>query len=225
MKNYSNKELVNLTRQIVSGKLAGAITHKAKNILMPLTGYVELIEKGVSLDKQKGYFKKIDNSGRSIQLLLKRFLRFSRPSQERIEEEINLLELIDEIISLFENYMAISKVTLEKDTGSGRTRVTGIHGDISLIIASILLNAIESSPKSGRIKLCAEVIDNKTNISIEDDGGAVGEEIKDKIFEPFFSMKKGSLGIGLTASLFLAKEMGGDLILKDKNKFVISLPC
>ncbi len=215
IKQYSKEKLVTLTRQIVSGKLAGTITHKAKNILMPITGYVELIEGGVSSEKQKKYFEKIEGSGKSLQLLLKSFLRFSRAS----EEEIDLSGLIEEILSLFKDHIAISKVTLKKEIAPGAGNVRGVYGDVSLILASVLLNAIEASPQGGSIRLFAEGL----NISIDDDGPGVSEETKNKIFEPFFTTKQGSLGIGLTASLFLAGGMGGDLVLEGKNKFIVSL--
>ena len=231
MKNYSNDELVALTRQIVSGKLAATITHKAKNILMPITGYVELIEGGVSSEKQKKYFEKIERSGKHLQLLLKSFLRFSRASKEGVPlaggrgwqglEEIDLSGLIEEIVSLFEDHIAISKVTLEKEieAGGGGGKVCGVYGDISLILASVLLNAIEASPQGGSIRLVGEGL----SISIDDDGPGVSEETKNKIFEPFFTTRQGGLGIGLTTSLFLARGMGGDLVLEGKNKFIVSL--
>jgi len=234
-KKYSNDELVTLTRQIVSGKLASTIIHKAKNILMPITGYVELIEGGVSSEKQKKYFEKIENSGKKLQSLLKSFLRFSRASEERVTpaggsgghglKEIDLPVLIEEIISLFEHHMHISKVSLEKEMpiGGGGGEVYGVYDDISLILASVLLNAIESSPQGGRIRLGTEIANDRINISIDDDGPGVSEEIKNKIFEPFFTTKEGGLGIGLTASLFLAQNMSGEITLKEKNKFIISL--
>ncbi|MBL7170381.1 MAG: HAMP domain-containing histidine kinase [Candidatus Omnitrophica bacterium] len=224
IKQYSKEELVTLTRQIVSGKLAGTITHKAKNILMPITGYVELIEGGVSSEKQKKYFEKIESSGKRLQLLLKSFLRFSRASNAGGRgwqglEEIDLSGLIEEIVSLFEDHITISKVTLEKEIAPGAGKVCGVYGDISLIIASVLLNAIEASPQGGSIRIVGEGL----SISIDDDGPGVSEETKNKIFEPFFTTKQGSLGIGLTTGLFLARGMGGDLVLEGKNKFIVSL--
>lgn len=219
----SKEDLVALTRQIVSGKLAGTITHKAKNILMPITGYVELIEGGVSLDKQKGYFKKIESAGQGLQLLLKNFLRFSRALKEREEEEIGLSGLIGQIISLFEHHIILSKVILEKEIDSGIEKCWGVYDDISLIFASVLLNAIEASPQGGSIRLRVKGVNNRVHISIEDDGPGINEDIKDKIFEPFFTTREGNLGIGLAASLFLAKRMSGDITLEDKNRFIISL--
>jgi signal transduction histidine kinase len=216
---YSNEELVVLARQIISGKLTPTIMHKLKNILMPLTGYVELLE-GTPPQNKGIYLKKIEDAGGIMQRLLKRFLRFSRPSREK--EEIKIPELIEDIISLFEHYMVVARVTLKKDIASD-LRVNAVYGDLSLIIASILMNAIEATPPSGEIRISAGSEDRKISILIENDGPAIREHVKDKIFAPFFTEKKGSLGIGLTVSLFLARNLSGDIVFKPGNRFIISL--
>lgn len=221
MNTYSREELVVLARQIISGKLAPTITHKLKNILMPLTGYAELLEGSASPPGKKDiYLKKIEDAGNTMQHLLKRFLRFSRPSREK--EEIKISELIEDIISLFEHYMVMARVSLKKDIDCS-LKTNAVYGDLSLIIASILMNAIEATPASGEIRLSAEAGDSIIAISIEDDGPAVGEDIKDRIFDPFWTGKKDSLGIGLTVSLFLARNLSGDIVFKPGNRFIVSL--
>lgn len=223
MKTHSKEEFLTLTRQILSGKLAATITHKAKNILMPITGYIELIESGVSAEKERDYFKKIECSGHTLQLLLKRFLRFSTPSQKKEREEVDISELLEDVISLFEHYIAMAKIGLEKCICPETAKAWGVYNDISIILASLILNAIESSPRGGKIRIATEVVDDRVDISVDDDGPGIGEDIRGEIFKPFFTTKRGSLGLGLTISSLLAKDMSGQLILEGKSRFILSL--
>lgn len=225
MKEYSQDEVITLARQVASGKLAATVTHRAKNVLMPITGYVELMERGsLSPAKLKDYFKRIEEAGHGLQLLLQKYLRFSRPLQESAEEEIILLELIEDVLALFEHEMLVAKVSVERKMSPGELRLRTNCDDLSLILASLLFNALEAAPPGGKIRLSLEGGKGRAVISITDDGPGVSEALRDKIFEPFFTTKKASLGLGLTASLFLSRRLGADLSLKNKNEFILSLP-
>lgn len=224
MKEYSEDEVITLTRQVAAGKLAATITHKAKNVLMPITGYVELMETGsLSAPKIKDYFKKIEKAGHNLQLLLKKYLRFSRPPLEMREEEIVLQESIEDVLDLFEHQLVAAKLKVERKVIPAELRVAANYDDLSLILASLFFNAIEAAPAGGKISLALDQAKNAVRISISDDGPGVKKDIRDKIFEPFFTTKNGSLGLGLTASLFLSRRLNGKLSLKDKNEFILSL--
>ena len=220
MKAYSSEEIITLTRQVACGKLAPTLAHKAKNILMPLTGYVELIEAGgISPVKVKEYYKKIEEAGGGLQLLLKRYLRLGCPSSERLEEKILLAEIVEDILSLFEHKLVLAKVKVEKKIGSEEAIVMANYDDLALIIGSLLFNALEAAPPGGKITLGLD----KDSLMVSDDGPGVMAEIRDKIFEPFFTTKEGSLGLGLTAALLLSRRLKAELFLKGRNEFVLNL--
>ncbi len=90
------------------------------------------------------------------------------------------------------------------------------------VILNIINNAKDASKKA-KIEI---IIDNPT-ITISDDAGGIDKEHIDKIFEPYFSTKKESDGIGLyIAKTIVEKEMGGELMAKNSDKgakFIITI--
>jgi signal transduction histidine kinase len=102
---------------------------------------------------------------------------------------------------------------------------------LNKILSNLLNNAIKYADKKVRIKLLP-VTNNNFIVEIENDGYIIPEELKEKVFEPFFRIEKtkrqmGS-GIGLALSRSLAELHKGKLYMKkgetQMNVFVLSLP-
>jgi signal transduction histidine kinase len=99
------------------------------------------------------------------------------------------------------------------------------------VLNNILINAVQSIELSGRITLRAVPLnDNTVEISISDTGCGIDEDIKDKIFYPFFSTKKvgEGTGLGLAISYSIIQNHGGEIFVESQkgvgSTFVIKLP-
>ena len=99
----------------------------------------------------------------------------------------------------------------------------------------VIINLIKNSKdafekdktiKDKIIKISAKQEQNFITIDIEDNAGGIKNEILDKIFEPYFTTKKGGTGIGLYISKMLIDEMKGSIEVSTnggKTKFTIKL--
>lgn len=107
------------------------------------------------------------------------------------------------------------------------------RGFTQQILTNLVKNSIhalqDAAIEGGKISLSYELTEKRVNISVEDNGPGIPEEIQKSIFTPFFTTKgigKGT-GLGLSISYNLAKKMDGLLSLTSevgKTKFVLSLP-
>jgi signal transduction histidine kinase len=102
---------------------------------------------------------------------------------------------------------------------------------MSQVLSNILLNAVQSIESSGKIIIRASVIsDNMAEISISDNGIGIEDEIKDKIFYPFFTTKAvgEGTGLGLAISYGIVQNHGGEIIAESGKEhgstFRIRLP-
>ncbi len=99
----------------------------------------------------------------------------------------------------------------------------GNKNEFEQVIVNIVNNA-----KDAKRDVEIEIIIDKPTITISDNAGGIDKKYIDKIFEPYFSTKKESDGIGLyIAKTIIEKEMDGKLSVKNKDKgaaFMIALP-
>jgi signal transduction histidine kinase len=98
---------------------------------------------------------------------------------------------------------------------------------LSQAIQNLVRNAVEAS-EGGQVGITVKSERKKVFISVKDSGEGLNEEEKARIFEPFYSTKKGGMGIGLYLTQKIVKAHGGDLDLVSSAKkgtvFTICIP-
>ncbi|MFN7974443.1 MAG: ATP-binding protein [Acidobacteriota bacterium] len=108
-----------------------------------------------------------------------------------------------------------------------------VHADpekLAIALRSILRNAVEASPRRGRVEIAVSSIESMARIVITDDGPGVPEEHRSRIFDPFFTTKRPGphVGLGLSLAYSLVRGMGGDIDLRNVAghgcSFVVSVP-
>lgn len=107
--------------------------------------------------------------------------------------------------------------------------VKGKPGEIKNIVINMILNAIDALPDGGEIYLTAEEDAGYAYIYIQDNGVGIPDNIKDRIFHPFFTTKDGSkMGLGLSVVYTAVKRHRGNVeVLRHKGRgasFVIKFP-
>ena len=98
------------------------------------------------------------------------------------------------------------------------------------VILNLFKNAKEAMPRGGTLTVRTEKVDTKVLIRIQDTGAGIPEEIRNKIFEAFFTTKQKVKGVGLGLSVCygIIKDHGGEIRVDSKEgkgtTFTISLP-
>jgi len=89
------------------------------------------------------------------------------------------------------------------------------EGALRQILYNLLANAIEASPGGGRVKIHVRRAENTFVLRVSDEGEGIPENLRSRIFEPFFSTKSNldqpGLGLGLFISRRIAERLGGSL--------------
>jgi len=95
-------------------------------------------------------------------------------------------------------------------------------------ISNLINNAIEAMAESGDIYITTEDNNGDAHIYIQDNGTGIPDEVKARVFDPFFSTKKGSMGLGLSMSCSIIKGHHGNIDFTSKDGegtiFHISIP-
>jgi len=143
--------------------------------------------------------------------LITEYLEYTRPLKLN-KKLASIIEIIEDVVSLVEATGSKYGINIYKDYEVDFT----LNLDVDLIkscFLNIITNALyamkDSDMKNLFIK--TELSEDNLLIKISDTGSGVPEEYIDKIFEPFFSTKKGGLGLGLSLSKRVIEEHGGKI--------------
>ncbi len=196
------------------GQLSRSIAHEIRNPLNFINLSIDhLIEKLKRENEKAEEYSKLLHTMKGeiyrINNLVTEYLEYTRPLRLN-KKSSSIVEIIDEVVSLIEKTAEEDKVAIYKDYEVDFI----LNVDVDLM-KSCLLNVIKNSlhaMKESEIKnlfIKTELFGDELLLSISDTGKGVPEELLDKIFEPFFSTKKGGLGLGLPLAKKVVEEHGG----------------
>jgi len=215
------------------GQLSRTIAHEIRNPLnyinLSIDHLIEKLKKDNMnshdyvrlLENMKGEIYRVNN-------LVTDYLEYTRPLKLN-RKPSSILEIIDDVVSVIEPTAEQNGVTIYRDYNIDFT----LSVDIDLM-KSCFLNIITNSLQAMKdtdvksLFIKTELVSDELLISISDTGIGVSEEFLDKIFEPFFSTKKGGLGLGLPLAKKVVEEHGGRIefisILGKGSEIKIYLP-
>jgi len=80
-------------------------------------------------------------------------------------------------------------------------------------LSNLLLNALQATPPGGRVELNAVRSDGELLISVQDSGSGVPADLRERIWEPFFTTRQRGTGLGLAIVRKRVQEVGGSAAL------------
>lgn len=214
------------------GQLAAGIAHEIGNPLASISGSIQLLS---SSDSYSGEDKKlmtivlreIDRLGN----LTSEFLDYVRP-QARIEDPINLNNLLQEILEFVKNSQSLPQEVEQKlELKSGRL-ILGHHDKLKQALLNIVINAYQAMEKSDMrvIDVSTKDLDlqEKVQLRIQDCGCGMDDANKSRIFEPFHTTKSNGTGLGLAISHRILEAHGANVVVESEigkgTAFVIDFP-
>ena len=212
------------------GSLAAGIAHDFNNILAIIHSHAEVLSiKKQSEEKTRRCVEKICNASQKGAELVKSLMRFSR-HEDPIEKSFCPSEIILETSVMLQRLIPRS-IQIHADIPDKLKDINANPAEIQQIIINLCLNARDALGTRGNIyisakeifgKICVHLEPNKKYlcIRVSDDGPGVPENIKDQVFNPFYTSKGKDYGtgLGLSTSLDTAKKIGGYLQLKTSEK-------
>ncbi len=235
-------EKVNLQNQLLQteriravGEMAAGVAHDFNNLLATILGRTQLLLLKSDNQSVINELKIIEKAAIDGGQIVKRMQEVTREKRDRNYQPVDINEIIKESIILSANKLKIStqlkgkQVQLHTEFGD-QLVVKGNPVELKEVFTNLLLNAYDAMPNGGDLYITTKKTDDSNvQIIIKDTGMGMPEEIKNKIFNPFFTTK-GEKGTGLGLSIVyktVASHSGNIKVESEINKgttFTINLP-
>ncbi|MBA4419366.1 MAG: hypothetical protein C0392_15900 [Syntrophus sp. (in: bacteria)] len=196
------------------GMLAGGIAHDFNNLLTGVLGYASLIKNFLSKDeKLYRYAEAIEHSAQRAAKLTQHLLNFSR-RQRKATGIVDVNALLEDILFLLRE--SFRDVEVEKTFDNLLPPIRGDEADLQNVFLNLCINAKDAMKGQGLLKVKTKRkkhIGGRefASVEIEDNGQGIDEEIRQKVFQPYFTTKETgtNLGMGLYLVDKVIKEHGG----------------
>ncbi len=238
-------DLVNAQRAMAWQEIASRIAHEVKNPLTPIKLSTErLIKKWQNKESDfdevfESSTKTIIKEVESLRRLVSDFSQFGRMPQIK-KRPVDMRDILRDVYNL---YMGFKEINIHLSLPDEAVVAEVDPEQIKRVFINIMDNSIEaitfatetvtfathSNEARGNIYISLSQLNGeKIIVSIADDGPGIPDEIKDKLFMPHFTTKKGGSGLGLAIAQRIVTEHRGFIKVKDNTPrgaiFVIELP-
>jgi PAS domain S-box-containing protein len=220
------------------GTLAAGVAHEINNPLAIILGFTDLLLEKTPPDSElSDILKTIEKQGTNAKRVVENLLSFTRFSENK-EENVNINENINSVLSVVGNTASLHKITLVKSLSETLPPVKGHAGELQQVFFNIINNAISAMKFGGTLTIVTKHTDpeNSVEIKISDTGCGIRKEHRTRIFDPLFTTKKvgEGTGLGLFVSYGIISKHGGNITFDTKieeesidtgTTFKITLPA
>lgn len=193
--------------------LMRGLVHELRNPLSAVLTASSLVQGGPDVDEETSMLLDvIQKESRRMNRILTEFSHFAKPPSPHLEA-FDVAALTCDVAASLQREGAFVEVAISKHLGAP-VMVTGDPDHTERALFHVLQNAAQALQGGGSLRLWAEESDGFGCVLIEDSGGALSADVLKNAFQPFFSTKPASTGLGLSIARIALRVAGGDVAIE-----------
>ena len=203
------RRLAERERLATLGQMAATVAHEIKNPLSAIKSIAQVMGEDESLNREYArdlslIVGETDRLGRSVTQLLS-FARKEPPAElpSRADPLIHAVVRLFQVSAEKEGVKLVARV--QKDEELNGAAVSALR----VALSNLLLNALQATPAGGEVAITQQVENGDVLIFVEDSGPGIPDELRQRIWEPFFTTKQRGTGLGLAIVRKRMQEAGG----------------
>jgi PAS domain S-box-containing protein len=210
------QQLIQSAKLAAVGRLAADVAHEINNPLTGVLAYAEdLLDEAESNDPRRADYEVIIRESLRCREIVHTLLDFAR-QEEPSFQIVDLNEVVNKALALVERQAEFQDIAVERRLAEAPLRVNADARQLQQIILNLILNANEAMEGQGTITILSDPLPEQARcfVTVRDDGPGVASNLRDRIFEPFFSTKS-TAGLGLAVSWGIIQRHGGTLTVHE----------
>jgi PAS domain S-box-containing protein len=217
------------------GQLASGVAHDFNNSLAAILGRAQLLRRQVNDPALVRNLDIIQTAAEDAAATVRRIQTFARKSPVKEFELLDVGSLLNDAIEItrtrWENEARLRgleyQVRLEAEAGQS---TYGSASELREVFVNMIVNAVDAMPRGGKLSITCRRNDDRLQLQFSDSGMGMPDDVRQKIFEPFFSTKGAhGTGLGLSVSYSIIERHEGSISVDSQpgtgTVFTIDLPA
>ena len=217
------------------GQLASGVAHDFNNSLAAILGRAQLLRRQVNDPALVRNLDIIQTAAEDAAATVRRIQTFARKSPVKEFEMVDVASLLNDAIEItrtrWENEARLRgleyEVRLEAEAGQN---TLGSASELREVFVNVIVNAVDAMPRGGKLAITSRRSNNRLQLQFIDNGMGMPDDVRQKIFEPFFSTKGAhGTGLGLSVSYSIMERHEGSISVDSQpgggTTFTIDLPA
>ncbi len=207
----------------VMGALVAGVAHEVRNPLFGISSTVDAFEARFGdVEKHQRYLSTLRTQVDRLRQLMSDLLEYGKPLTSEPTPE-SVAEIVGEAVRSCELLARRSNVRVEDATQGELPRVVMDRSRMVQVVQNLLQNAIEHAGRDGRVLLEARAHrsrsgDERVRLSVHDTGPGFQEADIPRLFEPFFTRRRGGTGLGLSIVQRIVEQTGGRVTAQNHSE-------
>jgi signal transduction histidine kinase len=180
------------------GLLAAGVAHELNEPLSAILGFAQLLKRSHGLPQQDEQdVAKIVSGALYARDVVRKLLLFARRAPTtRTEIDLNT-DVVEDVLSLFEDRCAKDGIELVRAFGEGLPRIAADAAQLKQVLVNLVVNALQAMPSGGTLTVRTIPGPGRVSFVVEDTGVGMTQDVLNKVFLPFFTTKGPGQGTGL----------------------------
>ena len=190
-------QLRHADRLATIGQLAAGVAHELNEPLGSILGFAQLIQKHPDLPNATARdVERIVTASLHAREIIHKLLVFSR-QKTPVKSRVNLNRIVEEGLYFLESRCAKAGIALVSRLAPDLQQVDAEASQIHQVLVNLMVNSIQAMPDGGTITIETRAGTDSVRLRVQDTGIGMSEEVKEKIYTPFFTTKALDQGTGL----------------------------
>ncbi|MBD3234780.1 MAG: hypothetical protein GF315_13725 [candidate division Zixibacteria bacterium] len=199
------------------GRLTAGIAHQIRSPLSGVNIYLDILKKKLrelgGKKEDEAAIDKIELATQKIEDSINKLMHFAKTGAT-IQMSVNINTAIREVLKISETSLKPAGIEVRLNLDKNLPAFTGDSDTIERVIMNLIINAkdaMESIEGEKLLEISTYSEGGKIIIRVADSGPGIPNNIRESIFQPFFSTKQSGTGIGLSLNYTAITEYGGKI--------------
>jgi signal transduction histidine kinase/DNA-binding response OmpR family regulator len=234
----AQKTLMETERMNALGLMAAGVAHDFNNLLTGILGRVQLLRmkidtNGTDLPLMLSQLELIENLTLQGATTVRRIQEFARIRKDIPSDSVDINSVVRTAYEVtrgkWKDECETKGVSVEMCLDLGMIPVTrGNTHELTQVVTNLIMNAVDAMPKGGKLTLRTFLEGDTIMLEVSDTGIGMSKEVKEKLFQPFFTTKGNGSGLGTSIVYGIVARHGGEIkVSSDEGEgttFLLTLP-
>ena len=211
----AQQQLVKSEKLAAIGQLTASIAHEINNPIAVIQGNLDLMREtlGEHARPVAAEIRLLDQQVERMRLIVTQLLQYARPTDYAgYVEPLDTAGVLEDSLVLVGHLLDRTRIEVVRQF-EATARVGCNRQELQQVVINLLANAIHAMPRGGVLTLATRDAPGRSGVVIEvrDSGTGLAPDVRERLFQPFFTTRTDGNGLGLWISLGLVERYGGTI--------------